>query len=40
MSGFKVVNNVGIKKVDCILVVVSIVNVEIAGSLVIDRDGR
>ena len=40
VSGLKVLNNVGIKEVDCVLLVVSIVDVKIAGSLVIDRDGR
>ena len=40
VSGLKVLNNVGIKEVDCVLLVVSIVDVEIAGSLVIDREGR
>ena len=40
VSGLKVVNNVGAKEVDRGLLVVSIVNVEIAGSLVMERDGR
>ena len=34
VSGLKVVNNVGVNEVDCGLLVVSIVIVEIAGSLV------
>ena len=40
VSGLKVVNNVGVKEVASILLVLSIVNIDIAGSLVMERDGR